>query len=92
MRVWRQGSCKGHAKKESVWSAWVFRKVFFFSLGVVIGAVKALTFWQLKISSTNRIYTSAAISEKDGNASIPHLASCGKNRFAGVGIVWISCL
>lgn len=25
-------------------------------------------------------------------ASTPHLASCGKNRFAGVGIVWISCL
>lgn len=24
--------------------------------------------------------------------SIPHLASWGKNRFAGVGIVWISCL
>lgn len=71
------------------WAPWVFSNFF---LGVVIGCVKALTFWQFEISSTNLVYYRRGDLEKQSNASIPHLASCGKNRFAGVGIVWISCL
>lgn len=74
----------------SVLSPWVFSKVLF--LGVVIRGVKAFTLWQLKIRSTNRRLHQRSDLEKQSNASAPHLASCGKNRFAGVGIVWISCL
>lgn len=42
------------------WSPWAFG-VYIYFLGVVIGGVKALTFWQLEISSTKPVYTGAVI-------------------------------
>ena len=81
-----------HTKAGSVWSPWVFSKVFFFFKGCNRKCEGAHILGAQKLIPQTASTPARRFREAKQCVSIPHLASCGKNRFAGVGIVWISCL